>query len=36
VSTLIEWDADLPPLATLVAEAGRAQAMMEPPHARAA
>ena len=36
VPTLIEWDADLPPLATLVAEAGRAQAMMEPPHARAA
>lgn len=36
VPTLIEWDAELPPLATLVAEAGRAQAMMEPPHARAA
>jgi uncharacterized protein (UPF0276 family) len=34
--TLIEWDADLPPLATLVAEAGRAQAMMESLHARAA
>jgi uncharacterized protein (UPF0276 family) len=36
VPTLIEWDAELPPLATLVAEAGRAQALMEPPHARAA
>ena len=36
VPTLIEWDAELPPLASLVAEAGRAQAMMEPPHARAA
>jgi uncharacterized protein (UPF0276 family) len=36
VPTLIEWDAELPPLATLVAEAGRAQDMMEPPHARAA
>ncbi len=36
VPTLIEWDAELPPLAVLVAEAGRAQALMEPPHARAA
>jgi uncharacterized protein (UPF0276 family) len=26
--TLIEWDADLPPLATLVAEAGKADAML--------
>ena len=36
VPTLIEWDAELPPLERLVAEAGRAQAMMEAPHARAA
>ena len=34
--TLIEWDADLPPLAMLVAEAGAAQAILEAPHARAA
>lgn len=36
VPTLIEWDAELPPLATLVAEAGRAQAMMELLDVRAA
>lgn len=34
--TLVEWDADLPPLATLVAEADAAQAILETPHARAA
>jgi uncharacterized protein (UPF0276 family) len=34
--TLIEWDTDLPSLETLVAEAGRAQAMMEARRARAA
>jgi uncharacterized protein (UPF0276 family) len=33
---LIEWDADLPPLPLLVAEAGHAQAIMDMPHARAA
>jgi hypothetical protein len=33
---LIEWDTGLPPLATLVAEADRAQAMMEARRARAA
>lgn len=31
--TLIEWDRDLPPLATLVAEAAKAQALMEVGHA---
>ena len=34
--TLIEWDADLPPLALLAAEAGHAQALLEAPHALAA
>ncbi len=34
--TLIEWDTDLPPLATLVAQAKRAQGMMEARGARAA
>ena len=34
--TLIEWDADLPPLAMLVAEAGHAQALLEARHALAA
>lgn len=34
--TLIEWDADLPPLATLAGEAARADRMLEPRHARAA
>ena len=34
--SLVEWDADLPPLALLVAEAGHAQALLEAPHARAA
>jgi uncharacterized protein (UPF0276 family) len=29
VPTLVEWDADLPPLPALVAEAGKARAMME-------
>jgi uncharacterized protein (UPF0276 family) len=33
---LIEWDADLPPLALLVAEAGHAQALLEHGHALAA
>lgn len=32
VSTLIEWDADVPPLATLVAEADRARALVEKHH----
>ena len=31
--TLVEWDADLPPLALLVAESGRAQAIMDGSHA---
>jgi uncharacterized protein (UPF0276 family) len=34
--TLVEWDADLPPLALLVAESGRAQAIMDERHALAA
>jgi hypothetical protein len=34
--TLVEWDADLPPLALLVAESGRAQAIMDQSHALAA
>jgi uncharacterized protein (UPF0276 family) len=34
--TLIEWDADIPPLATLVAEAAKADAMLEELHACAA
>ena len=29
VPTLVEWDADIPPLAVLCAEAGRAQAMID-------
>jgi uncharacterized protein (UPF0276 family) len=33
---LVEWDADLPPLARLVAEAGHAQALMEESHVLAA
>jgi uncharacterized protein len=33
---LVEWDADLPPLAMLVAEAGHAQAVLEREHALAA
>jgi uncharacterized protein (UPF0276 family) len=33
---LIEWDADLPPLAMLAAEAGHAQALLEERHALAA
>jgi uncharacterized protein len=33
VPTLVEWDADLPPLPALVAEAGKARAMMEARHA---
>ena len=36
VPTLIEWDADMPPLATLVAEAEKAESMLEKHHARAA
>jgi uncharacterized protein len=36
VPTLIEWDSDLPPLAVLLDEARRAQAIMETHHARAA
>ncbi|MCY4244636.1 MAG: DUF692 domain-containing protein [Gammaproteobacteria bacterium] len=34
--TLIEWDADLPPLAVLLGEAAAAQSMLEQHHARAA
>lgn len=34
--TLIEWDTDLPELAVLVAEAGRADAILEERHAQAA
>ena len=34
--TLVEWDADLPPLAMLAAEAGHAQALLEVRHALAA
>lgn len=34
--TLIEWDADLPPLATLVAEARKADAVLEAQYAHAA
>jgi uncharacterized protein (UPF0276 family) len=33
VPTLVEWDADLPPLPALVAEAAKARAMMEARHA---
>lgn len=36
VPTLIEWDADMPPLATLVAEATKARSLMETHHVRAA
>ena len=36
VPTLIEWDADLPPLPTLVAEAAKADSMLEAHHACAA
>jgi uncharacterized protein (UPF0276 family) len=36
VPTLVEWDADLPPLATLVAEATSAARLLEGCHARAA
>lgn len=36
VPTLIEWDSDLPPLAELVAEAHRAEAILETRHALAA
>lgn len=36
VPTLVEWDADMPPLAALVAEAAKAEAMMELRHACAA
>lgn len=36
VPTLIEWDADLPPLSVLLAEAERAQSYLEQSHARAA
>jgi uncharacterized protein (UPF0276 family) len=36
VPTLIEWDADLPPLSELVAEAFKAEAMQHTRHARAA
>jgi uncharacterized protein (UPF0276 family) len=34
--TLIEWDSNLPPLAELVAEAGRADAVAATLHAHAA
>ena len=36
VPTLIEWDADIPPLDVLVAEAHKADTLMESSHARAA
>lgn len=36
VPTLIEWDTDIPPLATLLAEAATAQAIMDTPNAVAA
>jgi uncharacterized protein (UPF0276 family) len=36
IPTLIEWDADLPPLEVLLDEAGKADALMEKCHARAA
>jgi uncharacterized protein (UPF0276 family) len=36
VPTLIEWDRNIPPLATLVAEAARAQRMLEERHGLAA
>lgn len=36
VPTLIEWDAELPSLDILLAQAARAQSLMEAPHARAA
>ena len=36
VPTLIEWDTDIPPLATLLAEAATAQAILETPDALAA
>jgi hypothetical protein len=36
VPTLIEWDSEIPPLATLVAEAAKAEAILEDRRARAA
>jgi len=36
VPTLIEWDTDIPPLATLLAEAAAAQAILDAPNALAA
>jgi uncharacterized protein (UPF0276 family) len=36
IPTLIEWDTDIPPLATLLAEAATAQAILETPDALAA
>jgi hypothetical protein len=36
VPTLIEWDSDIPPLETLVAEAEKAEALLEARHVRAA
>jgi uncharacterized protein (UPF0276 family) len=36
VPTLIEWDTEIPPLATLLAEAAMAQAILDPPDALAA
>ena len=36
VPTLIEWDTEIPPLATLLAEAATAQAIMDTPDAVAA
>jgi uncharacterized protein (UPF0276 family) len=36
VPTLVEWDTDIPPLETLLAEAGRADSMLQVCHARAA
>jgi uncharacterized protein (UPF0276 family) len=33
VPTLVEWDTDLPPLAVLLEEAGKARRLMEAPHA---
>jgi uncharacterized protein (UPF0276 family) len=36
VPTLIEWDTDIPPLATLLAEAARADEILEARHAAVA
>jgi uncharacterized protein (UPF0276 family) len=36
VPALVEWDTDIPPLGVLLAEAARAQSLLEAPHALAA